>query len=386
MRHLLRSGSVGMLIAMLALGCVTPPPAGVPAPATVEVLPADARALRYGASAPAVFDNPEMRDKIRMMFGSDWTPAAQGGGRLQYGAAAYFPGDSRIRMLRMDGQDYIAISGCVATSCATHRGLVLIRADGDEMWARLDEGGFCPVLWPWPRDDGRARVARIHRQRVARRRAGRAERMSDGDKVLAWIRDWLADGGAILMIADYDGTLSPLVREPSQAWLEAGVRDHLRSLATCPRVRLTIISGRDLVDLRARGRARRHLCGVPWPRGRRAGHVVQSSRGGSAAGLPPDDRPRPQPADAVRRGDARRSQAIGPGHPLPRRPRRADARGGGRAGTRDPEERSPAEDLPRQQGDRDPAPGGMEQGPLRSVDSRSGSAPVRAAGHDRVHG
>jgi hypothetical protein len=43
--------------------------------------------------------------------------------------------------------------------------------------------------------------------------------MSDGDKILAWIRDWLTDGGAILMIADYDGTLSPFVREPSQAWL-----------------------------------------------------------------------------------------------------------------------------------------------------------------------
>ena len=142
MRHLRRSGSIVMLIAMLALGCVTPPPAGVPAPATVEVLPSDARALRYGASAAAVFDNAEMRDKIRMMFGSDWTPAAQGGGRLRYGAAAYFPGDSRIRMLRMDGREYIAISGCVATSCATHRGLVLIRADGDEIWARLDEGGF----------------------------------------------------------------------------------------------------------------------------------------------------------------------------------------------------------------------------------------------------
>ena len=56
--------------------------------------------------------------------------------------------------------------------------------------------------------------------------------MSDGDKVLAWIREWLTDGGDILMIADYDGTLSPLVREPSQAWLEPGVRDHLRSLST----------------------------------------------------------------------------------------------------------------------------------------------------------
>ena len=64
--------------------------------------------------------------------------------------------------------------------------------------------------------------------------------MSDRDKVLAWIREWLADGGVILMIADYDGTLSPLVGEPSQAWLEAGVRAHLRSLATCPRVRRSL--------------------------------------------------------------------------------------------------------------------------------------------------
>jgi len=114
----------------------------VPAPAAVEVLPADSRALRYGASAPAVFDSTELGDKVHTMFGSDWAPAAQGGGRLQYGAAAYFPDNSRIRMLRMDGRDYIAITGCVATACATHGGLVLIQPDGNEMWARLDEGGF----------------------------------------------------------------------------------------------------------------------------------------------------------------------------------------------------------------------------------------------------
>jgi hypothetical protein len=137
-----RSWSVVMLFAMLILGCVTPHPAEVPAPATVEVIPADARALRYGVSAPAVVESAELRDKIRTMFGSDWMPAAQGGGRLQYGAAAYFPANSRIRMLRMDGRDYIAINGCVVTACATHRGLVLIRADGEEMWGRLDEGGF----------------------------------------------------------------------------------------------------------------------------------------------------------------------------------------------------------------------------------------------------
>ncbi len=142
MPHLLRIGTVGMLTAMLVAGCVTPPPAGVQAPGVVEVLPADARALRYGPSAPAVFDSPELRDKVRALFGSDWTPAAQGGGRLQYGAAAYFPANSPIRMLRVDNLEYIAITGCVPRACATHRGLVLIRADGFDLWARLDEGGF----------------------------------------------------------------------------------------------------------------------------------------------------------------------------------------------------------------------------------------------------
>jgi hypothetical protein len=108
----------------------------------VGVLPADARALRFGASAPQVFDNPEMRDKVRALFGSDWLPAAQGGGRLQHGAAAYFPPESVMRMLRIDGRDFIAISGCVQTACRTHGGLVLIQIDAEQLWARLDEGGF----------------------------------------------------------------------------------------------------------------------------------------------------------------------------------------------------------------------------------------------------
>jgi len=76
--------------------------------------------------------------------------------------------------------------------------------------------------------------------------------MSDGERILTWVRDWLADGGRLLLMSDYDGTLSPIVGEPSQAWLHAGVRDHLRALAGCSRVRLSIISGRDLADLRAR--------------------------------------------------------------------------------------------------------------------------------------
>lgn len=136
------SGSIGLLTVLLATGCVVPPRPGVPVAPQVGVLPADSRALRYGASAPAMFDNPELRDKVRALFGSDWVPATQGGGRLEHGAAAYFPASSRLRMLRIEGQDYIAVTGCVPRACASHGGLVLIRADGDELWGRLDEGGF----------------------------------------------------------------------------------------------------------------------------------------------------------------------------------------------------------------------------------------------------
>ena len=134
------SGSIVLLTAVLGTGCVVPPPAGMTM--TPQVLAADARALRYGASAPAMFDNPELRDKVRGLFGPDWVPAPQGGGRLEHGAVAYFPPSSRLRMLRIGLQDYIAVTGCVPRACASHRALLLIRADGEELWARLDEGGF----------------------------------------------------------------------------------------------------------------------------------------------------------------------------------------------------------------------------------------------------
>ncbi|HYB42827.1 MAG TPA: hypothetical protein VEL75_13705, partial [Candidatus Methylomirabilis sp.] len=52
-----------------------------------EILPADARALRFGATAPDVFANPQLSEKIRLLYGPDWAP----GGRNQFGAAAYFP-------------------------------------------------------------------------------------------------------------------------------------------------------------------------------------------------------------------------------------------------------------------------------------------------------
>ena len=135
MRRTLRSSSLGVFPALSLTGCVVPPSGSPP---TAGVLPADARALRYGASVPEVFNNPLLRDKILALFGPDWNP----GGRVAAGAAAFFPPNSPLRSLRIADQDYIAITGCVSTACASHRGLLLIRQDGEQLMARLDEGGF----------------------------------------------------------------------------------------------------------------------------------------------------------------------------------------------------------------------------------------------------
>jgi trehalose-phosphatase len=79
--------------------------------------------------------------------------------------------------------------------------------------------------------------------------------MGDRERILGWLGEWLAGGGRLLLMCDYDGTLSPIVRDPGDAWLPPDVRAHLRMLAGRPEMRVAILSGRDLVDLRAR-------CGV----------------------------------------------------------------------------------------------------------------------------
>jgi hypothetical protein len=137
MRLMLPAGALGLLVAVLSSGCVAPPHRGVVMPAQGGVLPADARALRYGASGPEVLNNPEVRDKVRALFGQDWSQ-----GRLAFGAPVYFPASSSLRLVRVADQDFIAVSGCVPSACATHRGLLLIRQDATRLMARLDEGGL----------------------------------------------------------------------------------------------------------------------------------------------------------------------------------------------------------------------------------------------------
>ena len=76
--------------------------------------------------------------------------------------------------------------------------------------------------------------------------------MTEPSHIVSWLVDRLADGGRLLLLTDYDGTLSPLVDSPGDAWLPDAVRADLQALARCPRIHLGVVSGRDLADLRAR--------------------------------------------------------------------------------------------------------------------------------------
>src|SRR4029077_15950939 len=54
----------------------------------------------------------------------------------------------------------------------------------------------------------------------------------------------------IAVFLDYDGTLTPIVSHPEDAWLSDSMRQTLRSLAA--RLPVAILSGRDLADVRGR--------------------------------------------------------------------------------------------------------------------------------------
>ena len=59
-------------------------------------------------------------------------------------------------------------------------------------------------------------------------------------------------GGRLLLLTDFDGTLAPLAADPSQVELAPSTREDLRALARPPRVRVGVLSGRSLGDVRAR--------------------------------------------------------------------------------------------------------------------------------------
>ena len=64
----------------------------------------------------------------------------------------------------------------------------------------------------------------------------------------------MTGGAGLLLILDYDGTLTPIVPWPDAAVLAASVRGTLSRLTASGRARVAILSGRALADLRARVR------------------------------------------------------------------------------------------------------------------------------------
>jgi trehalose 6-phosphate phosphatase len=59
-----------------------------------------------------------------------------------------------------------------------------------------------------------------------------------------------ANGRGLAIFLDYDGTLTPIVNHPQDAWLTDSMRQTLRELASS--VPVAILSGRDLHDVRRR--------------------------------------------------------------------------------------------------------------------------------------
>ncbi len=55
----------------------------------------------------------------------------------------------------------------------------------------------------------------------------------------------------LLLLSDYDGTLTPIVSRPEEAILSSEVREKLRALAEKPRSSVGIISGRSMAELRS---------------------------------------------------------------------------------------------------------------------------------------
>jgi trehalose 6-phosphate phosphatase len=78
--------------------------------------------------------------------------------------------------------------------------------------------------------------------------------MTDLARVFTALARSLAAGKRLLLLTEYDGTLTPIVDDPTGAWLAREVRDDIAVLARSSSIRVGIVSGRRLDDLRVRVR------------------------------------------------------------------------------------------------------------------------------------
>lgn len=69
---------------------------------------------------------------------------------------------------------------------------------------------------------------------------------------LGQLRTTLTAADGLVLCLDFDGTLAPIVADPEDASITSGNRDLIRRLATTGNIRVGIVSGRSLDDLRER--------------------------------------------------------------------------------------------------------------------------------------
>lgn len=69
--------------------------------------------------------------------------------------------------------------------------------------------------------------------------------------VAGWTEAWRRSGQLVLLL-DFDGTLAPIVSRPEAAALPPDTADALRRLRQDPAVRMALVSGRGLADVRER--------------------------------------------------------------------------------------------------------------------------------------
>src|SRR5260370_16953640 len=67
--------ALALTVSGLSMACTIEPPAGTPPPPMSGVLERGPRETAFGRTGDEVVNNPQLRDKIRNMFGTDCPPA-----------------------------------------------------------------------------------------------------------------------------------------------------------------------------------------------------------------------------------------------------------------------------------------------------------------------
>ncbi|HKW96004.1 MAG TPA: hypothetical protein VJX92_29210 [Methylomirabilota bacterium] len=142
MRRALPGIALRCLPLLLFAACTVEPPAGTPVPPVSGTLERGPRETAFGRTGAEVIGNPQLRDKIRTLFGPDWSPSAESHGKIAQGASAYFGRNEPPRGVRIGDRNYVAVTGCAPANCRGDRVLLLIQEGGDTLLARLDEGGY----------------------------------------------------------------------------------------------------------------------------------------------------------------------------------------------------------------------------------------------------